>query len=87
MDNEGGMDKLAQPITHPSQTMDTDMDIVIAYNEIQEKSMHKVSHEWVMGHTGEKPDKKSDIKPFEWDSIECDKETDDLVKSMKATGE
>ena len=40
-----------------------------------------------MGHADEKREKKSDIKPFKWDIIECDKEADDLVKSMEAQGE
>ena len=57
---------MSQPITRPSQIMDTDMDIVMAYNELREKSKHKVRLEWVMGHPDEKRDKKNDIKPFEW---------------------
>ena len=86
-DDKGGIKKLSQPINHQSQTMDTDMDIVMAYNQLRDKSIHKISHEWVMGHADEKREKKSEIKPFEWDSIECDKEAEDLVKLMKAKGE
>ena len=67
--------------------MDTDIDIFMAYNQLRDKSIHKISHEWVMGHADEKCDKKSDVKPFKWDNIEYDKEADDLVKSMEATGE
>ena len=52
-----------------------------------DKSIHKISYEWVMDHTDDKREKKSDIKPFKWDNIECDKETEDLVKSMKAMRE
>ena len=67
--------------------MDTDIDIFMAYNQLRDKSIHKISHEWVMGHADDKQEKKSDIKLFEWDNIECDKEVEDLVKSMKVKGE
>jgi ribonuclease HI len=87
MDNEGGIKKLEQPIIRPSQTMDTDMDIVMAYNELREKSKHRISHKWVMGHADEKREKKTDITPFEWENIECDEEADDLVNSMAEKGE
>ena len=84
MDNERGIGKLSQTITRPSQTMDTAMDITMVYNELREKSKHKVSHEWVMDHADKKCDKRNDIKPFKWDNIECDKEAKDLVKPMEA---
>jgi hypothetical protein len=45
MDNEGGIRKLAQPITRPSQTMDTDITNMMAYNYLREKNKHHVSHE------------------------------------------
>ena len=45
MDNEGSIDKLAHPIIKPNQTMETDMDIVMAYNELKERSKHCISHE------------------------------------------
>ena len=64
MDNRGGIKKLTQPITHPSQTMDTDMNIIMTYNELRNKSIHNISHEWVMGHADEKQEKKRDIKPL-----------------------
>ena len=54
--------------------------------KFRDKSIHKISYEWVMGHADDKREKKSDIKPFKWDNIECYKERDDLVKSMKAKG-
>ena len=60
MDNEGGIKNFSQPITHPSQTMDTDMDIVMAYNQLCDKSIHNISHEWVMGHADDKREKKSE---------------------------
>ena len=53
MDNEGRLKKLSQSITRPSQPMDTDMDIVMAYNQLRDKTIHKISHEWVMGHADE----------------------------------
>ena len=53
-DDKGGIKKLSQPITHPSQTMDTNMDIVVAYNQLRDKSIHKISHEWVMDHADKK---------------------------------
>ena len=87
MDNEGSIDKLAHPIIKPNQTMETDMDIVMAYNELKERSKHCISHEWVMGHAYTKRDKKSDITPFEWEIIEYDKEADDLIRSMAIKGE
>jgi hypothetical protein len=46
IDNVWGIKKLAQLIIHPSQTMDTDMDIVMAYNELQEKKQTP-SQSWV----------------------------------------
>ena len=67
--------------------MDTDIDIFMAYNQLRDKSIHKISHEWVMGHANDKREKKSDIKPSKWDNIKCDKEAEDLVQSMKAKGE
>ena len=59
MNNEGGIEKLSRPITCPSQTMDIDMDIVMAYNQSREKK-----------NTDKKHDKKINITPFEWDNVE-----------------
>ena len=67
--------------------MDIYIDTMMAYTELREKSKHRVSHEWVMGHADEKRDKESDITPFERDNIECDKEAVNLVKSMETKGE
>ena len=58
--------------------MDTDMDIVMACNQLRDKSIHKISSDWVMGHADDKQEIKSDIKPFKWDNIKCDKEAEDM---------
>lgn len=47
MDNEGGLITLVKPIRAPRYTMRTDMDLVMAYNELRENSKHVVTHEWV----------------------------------------
>ena len=48
MDNEGGLISLAKPIRAPRDTMRTDMDLVMAYNELRDNSQHVITHEWVM---------------------------------------
>ena len=82
MDNEGGLITLAKPILAPRDTMRTDIDLVMAYNELQENSKHAVTHEWVMGRADvEKKDKPETITPMEHKNIECD-EADEKVEKM-----
>ena len=49
--------------------MDTGINIAMAYNQLRDKSIHTINNEWVMGHADELQEKKSEIKPFEWDNI------------------
>ena len=42
MDNEGGIETLAQPITNPRQTMGIDMNVVMTYNKLREERKHQI---------------------------------------------
>ena len=87
MDNEGGLISLAKPIRAPRDTMRTDMDLVMAYNELRDNSKHVITHEWVMGHADvKKKDKPETITPWEHENIECDEEADEKVERMDSEG-
>ena len=75
MDNKAGLNTLDTPITFPSQTMGTDMDITLAYQQLRSTSKHDVEVKWVMGHTDrKKKDNPQDITKSEYTNIDCDQE-------------
>ena len=42
MDCKGGLDKLDADIYKPRHTMDTDMDLVMAYKELESQTKHTI---------------------------------------------
>jgi ribonuclease HI len=75
MDNEAGLNTLDTPITYPSQTMGTDMDVTLAYQKLRSESKHTVDVKWVMGHADrKKKNNPQDITPSEYTNIDCDEE-------------
>ena len=63
-------------ISTPSQTMGTDMDIVMAYHKLRDESKHTVRGEWVLGHADDKKkDKPKTITDMEIENLECDQGT------------
>ena len=62
MDCEGGLKKLGCQISKPSETMDTDMDIVMAFNQLQKETKHDITKEWVMGHAKEKKKRRGSYR-------------------------
>ncbi len=74
MDCKGGLKALQRPISRPKDTMETDMDIVLAYQQLRRQSKHRIDHAWVMGHAPEKKQKYiSQVTPMEWENDDCDK--------------
>ena len=81
MDCEGGLKKLDIPITHARQTMEADMDIVLAYKHLEQSTHHTINRQWVMGHADrKKKDNPESITEFEWDNISVDSAADDCVE-------
>ena len=81
MDCKAGLDKIEAPVYGPRDTMGTDMDIVMAYHALKEKSKHTVSHDWVMGHAKEKKkDKPETITDMEHVNEDCDDDANDRVE-------
>lgn len=82
MDNEGGLTKLGESIDTPSNTIHSDMDLVMAYNGIREESKHFVTHEWAMGHADHKDHEKEKvpgkITQMGRGNIECEEETNEI---------
>ena len=82
MNNKAGVDKIGAQIeelqsetTYPRETMQTDMDLIMAYQKLRLECPHTVILQHVMGHADKKKkDKPHTITPLEWVNIECDKE-------------
>jgi hypothetical protein len=73
MDCKGGLTKLDERITNPRQTMAADMDIVMAYQQLERSTPHTLQRQWVMGHADvKKKDKPETITDREWDNVSCD---------------
>lgn len=82
MDCKGGLEKLDQRIVHPSQTMASDMDIVMAYQQLERQINHQVTRQWVMGHADEKKkDKPESITDLEWDNVSCNRAANEVIES------
>jgi hypothetical protein len=80
MDCEGGLKKLGCKISKPSETMDTDMDIVMAFNQLRKETQHDITTEWFMGHAMEKKKSKEEVTKLEWVNDDCDKDANEHVE-------
>jgi hypothetical protein len=82
MDCEGALTKLTKPIYKPKNTMamGTDMDLVMAWKQLQDDSKHTITTEWVMGHATEKKKNRSEITNMEWENEDCDDASNVRVK-------
>ena len=77
MDCEGGLTKLDTPLHSPRHTMGTDMNLVMAYWELEKKSQYTITRKWVMGHAADKKKEKPDtMTPMEHANIGYDLEFD-----------
>jgi len=64
--------------------MGTDMDLVMAYWELEKKSQHAITRKWVMGHADDKTKEKPDmITPIEHANIGCDKDANSYIESSR----
>ena len=64
MDCNGGLLKLEKEMYKPSHTLNTDMDLMLAYNKPVKDSKHTIVQKWALGHA----DKKKKRQPIDYHS-------------------
>ena len=80
MDSQSGIETLQREISSPRDTMEPEMDIVLAYKHLIsciEQQERRVHQQWVRGHADRREEDSANITPMEQENIECDEEAEE----------